>query len=121
MKKITISVLITVAIVFSVVVLALACTFLIEIQNTPELLILEEVDVFPGSLYVVQTALVARWETYCTVIIACSCIAIVIGITVLCFINFLHPKDRASRTEARKAAKIAKLEQELKTLKKEDD
>ena len=121
MKKIILSILSAVAITLSAIVLAYACNFLIEIKNTPELLILEEVEVFPGSIYVVQTELVTRWESYCAAIIVLTCAAIVTSITALCFVNFFKhksPADKVSRTEARKVKKIAKLEKELEDLKK---
>ena len=122
MKKIILSVLSAVAVIISVIILAYTCNFLVEIQTAPELLV--HIVNYPYNYYEVQTELVARWESYCVAIIALACVAIAVGIAALCFINFYKRKpqaDKASRAESRKAAKIAKLEQELKTLKKEDD
>lgn len=122
MKKVILSVLSVVAVILSVIVLAYACSFLIEIQTAPELLV--HIVNYPHNYYEVQNELVARWESYCVAIIALASVAIAVGIAALCFINFYKHRllvDKASRAESRKAAKIAKLEQELETLKKDGD
>ena len=120
MKKVILSILSAVAVMLSVIILVYACNFLIEIQTAPELLV--HIVNYPHNYYEVQNELVARWESYCVAIIALACVAIAVGIAALCFINFYKRKphaDKASRAESRKAAKIAKLEQELETLKKD--
>lgn len=122
MKKVILSVLSVVAVILSVIVLAYACSFLIEIQTAPELLV--HIVNYPYNYYEVQDELVARWESYCVAIIVLACVAIAVGIAALCFINFFKrtpSTDKASRAESRKAEKIAKLEQELETLKKDGD
>lgn len=119
MKKVILSVLSAVTVMLSVIILAYACNFLIEIQTAPELLV--HIVNYPYNYYEVQTELVARWESYCVAIIALACVAIAAGIAALCFINFYKRKplvDKASRAESRKAEKIAALEKELEELKK---
>lgn len=123
MKRIIISITSAIAVIFSIVILIYASIFYKGLQNAPELLARIETETPPFIHYVVQSELIARWEFYCTIIIAMSCVAIVGAIITLCFVNIKKQSTctKAQREEKKKAEKISKLEKELEALKKDGD